>query len=132
MEFPTNGNRDELQEDDYQQVINRMAVVIRPKSPYIEWANSLEGDVEFSEDDFREDCTSLLIPVFEYNEEARSYIHENYGEIFEHELASISTNEEDWPEELSLELFLDWFDVEVYSIVIDMGEDPITYDEEPE
>lgn len=132
MDFPTNGSHEELAEEEYLPVINRMAVVIRPKRPYIEWANSLDGEVVFGEDDFREDCTALLIPVFEYNEDARSYVHENYEEIFEHELLSISVNPDDWPEDLTLALFLDWFTVEVHSIVMDIGEDPIRYDEEPE
>lgn len=126
MDFPTNGNHDELEEGDYQPAINRMAVVIRPNQPFIDWANDTEGDIEFGDEDFREDCTTLLIPVFEYNEEARSYIHEHYEEIFEHELAAISTDPDEWPEELSLEMFLDWFKVEVHSIVIDLCDEPIT------
>jgi hypothetical protein len=132
VDFPTNGNHDDVEEGDYQPAINRMAVVIRPKQAFFDWANDLEGDVEFGDEDFREDCTTLLIPVFEYNEEARSYIHEHYEEIFEHELAAISTDPDEWPEDLTAAMFLDWFDVEVHSIVIDMCDAPITDADEEE
>ena len=130
MDFPTNGNHEELEEEDYQPVINRMAVVIRPKEAFFDWANETDGAGDFNDDDFQEDCTTLLIPVFEYNEEARSYIHEHYEEIFEHELAAITTDTDEWPEDLSLEMFLDWFKIEVHSIVIDMCDEPITDDED--
>jgi hypothetical protein len=132
VEFPTNGNHEDLEESGYEPAINRMAVVIRPRQPFLDWANDLEGDIEFGEEDFREDCTTLLIPVFEYNEEARSYVHERYEEIFEHELAAISTDPDEWPEEPSLAMFLDWFDVEIHSIVIDMCDEPITDEEDEE
>lgn len=132
MDFPTNGNHEDLEEADYDPVINRMAVVIRPRQPFIDWANDLEGDIEFDDEDFREDCTTLLVPVFEYNEEARSFVHEHYEEIFEHELAAISTDTDEWPEQLSLAMFLGWFDVEIHSIVIDMSDEPILDEEDEE
>ena len=47
-------------------------------------------------------------------------IEQHFKKIFKNELAMITDNEEDWPEDLSQENFLEWFELEVGSTVFDL------------
>jgi len=46
--------------------INRSIAIIRPKRPFVDWANQLP-DAEFksSLDDFKTDCLAVLIPDYD-------------------------------------------------------------------
>ncbi|MFQ6091239.1 MAG: hypothetical protein ACE5OR_00910, partial [bacterium] len=55
----------------------------------------------------------------------RSYINEIWEDIFEEKLFGWCTEESWWPEDLSEDVFWEWFDVDFHSMVMDPYEDPI-------
>jgi len=109
--------------------INRHVIVVKPKKPYIEWINSLpnsEEPIEIGE--LGTDCTSYLIPDFDYEDDSHKYIQEIYKSIFEIELEGWSTDERTWPQQRTYQLFQKWFTIEIHSEVIDCLESKIEKD----
>jgi hypothetical protein len=111
--------------------INRQVAVIKPTEPYVAWINSLPG---MSEDpstieSLNNDCTALLLPYFDDDEESLKFIKRIYKRIFEIELESWSTDKKAWPKKRDYALFRDWFKIEFHSEVFDFGEGSIEIDE---
>lgn len=106
--------------------VNRSIAIIRPKQPYIDWANQLPDAGWVSTlDDFKTDCLVILTPEYESDEEAIAYINEIYENIFIEELYGWCTEESWWPQNRTKEVFWEWFEVELHSIVKDPYTDPI-------
>jgi len=57
-----------------------------------------------------------------------TYIRSIYGELFEMELCDWITDEERWPENRTFEMFLEWFETDLHSMVFDAEEDEIEDD----
>lgn len=111
-------------------LINRAVVIVKPKQPVLDWLNQMPNPLgDRTLDWIRRDCTVFLIPEPTDQDEAQEFIQEIYGKIFDLELNSWYTNEALWPRERNFEMFLEWFDVEVHSMVIDSLEDEIEAEE---
>ena len=110
--------------------INRLIAIIKPKQPFVDWANQLP-DAEFksSLDDFKTDCLAILTPEYESDEEAIGYINEIYEDIFIEELYGWCTEESWWPQDRTNEMFWEWFEVELHSIVMDSSPELIEKEE---
>lgn len=107
------------------QSVNRTAVVIKPKQPFVDWLNSVPGE---SSDNTLERVTSenltFLIPDFFGPNESLEYIKKVYHNIFEYELWGWYTAEELWPQEKrNWKMFQEWFSIEINSEVIDLVDD---------
>jgi hypothetical protein len=110
--------------------INRSIAIIRPKQPFVDWANQLpDAEWESSLDDFKSDCLAILIPEYNTDEEAEGYIDEIYEDIFIEELFGWCTEESLWPQDRANEMFWQWFGVELHSIVMDSSTKPIKKEE---
>jgi hypothetical protein len=99
--------------------LKRTAIRVKPKRAYIEWANSLEvGGVKLGQDFTPEETVYLV----EEGANGRSTPLERYYQaIFEEELGAWHRLEDAWPRLRDLTTFLAWFDIEVHSLVIDLG-----------
>ena len=108
-------------------MLNRAALIVRPKQPYLDWAAGVdeEGQVPDSEGD----QTVYLIPEFENDEEARSVLTRVCEEVFERELEAWHADESAWPHQRDLATFLAWFSVEMHSVVEDVVEDVLIEDD---
>ena len=107
-------------------VINRSAAIIIPKKPFVDWANSLEEEGnKYSIEDFSSDCTVILLPAIDSDEHADAIVKDLYKNIFEAELSSWTTDENEWPRNRTYKMFLEWFEVEYHSMVFDPFEDDI-------
>lgn len=107
--------------------INRQVALIKPKEPYVQWINSLPGTDElFSSDELQNDCTAILLPHFDTDQESVNFLKKNFRTIFEYELYGWHTDEKDWPKKISFGQFQEWFEIEFHSEVIDFGKGPIT------
>lgn len=109
------------------RAVNRATIVVRPRQPFVEWADSMEEDEEnrLSLEEHREDPTAYLIPIVEDVEQAEEILVACWPLLFENELESWCTDEDVWPGDRSLEMFLEWFDVELHSTVVDVAADPL-------
>lgn len=99
-------------------MINRAAMIVRPKKPFMDWAAGLDdsGLVPTTDDD----QTVYLIPDYSFPEDLDAIVEQVYRYVFEYELHSWHTDEADWPTIRDLETFHAWFKVEAHSIVEDL------------
>jgi len=102
-------------------LVNRFVAIIKPKQPLLDWLESQpDWDVDIMLEDLRANRYALLIPDYDFPEQAMRYIERNHKAIFELELFGWYTDESVWPEKRTLSVFRKWFDVEIHSMVIDM------------
>ncbi len=104
------------------EVVNRIALIVRPKRRYLEWIRRSNGPR----------VTEEMLPSFEtvYLLEGESeaadlqeLIDEYADELFEHQLEQWSENEDLWPPNRTPHVFRDWFDARVIDLVCDADPD---------
>lgn len=111
------------------KMINRSAVVLRPKKPYIEWASSRDKDPQETERIMRGQVGIYLLPEDPTGREETPPLEGFYDRIFEYELESWRLDRSAWPEPRSLEMFYAWFEVSRESVVVDLGDGPLSAEE---
>nr|WP_299206121.1 hypothetical protein [uncultured Brumimicrobium sp.] len=104
-------------------IINRNAVVIIPKQAFFDWANMVFPDDPTNPDDYL-DYNTYLIPAESDIEDPEEALADFWEFIFENELFDISTDDSDWPEFLTWDLFKQFFKWHFSSIVTDLVENP--------
>ena len=108
-------------------MLNRSLLIVRFKQPFLDWAVSLDDSGLVPE---LGDETAYLIPEFDDEKEAERILKRVYEEVFERELSSWDTQESRWPKPRTLALFREWFDIQLHSMVDDLGDDALEDDEE--
>ncbi len=103
--------------------VENSIVVVKPKEPFLEWLNKnfTDSPVPLTLNSIRIDCNSYLISSINEIEDGVNYIDQRFTDIFAIELSSWIEDKEYWPEELSLKTFWEWFDIEVFPTLIDLG-----------
>jgi len=107
--------------------VNRSIALIRPKAPFLDWLQQLPGDLDgqLDLDILTRDCNALLIPAADDYASAADFVLQHYRLLFQAELADWCDDEQLWPAQLSPALFLEWFEVEIHSVLTDMVETPL-------
>ena len=106
--------------------LNRCAITLTPKAPYIAWANSLDsegGRYEDGPDDEGEPV--FLGPEVEQVDDARAFVLANFDFFFETYLEMWWLDAADRPESRTAEMFQEWFDVTISSMVEDVMDEPL-------
>ncbi|MBP6978133.1 MAG: DUF6398 domain-containing protein [Bacteroidales bacterium] len=103
--------------------LDKVAIFVRPKQPFINWINEVNPRKPWTLDDFYDGNTYLLSSE-EYDivdkEDIEQMLAENYIEIFENELQDVCTDTNYWPETINLDMFKEWFEYHVSSMVYDL------------
>lgn len=107
---------------NYSYITNSIAV-IKPKQSVLDWIfeNFSDLPTHLSLEVLRIDCNSYLIPEVNDIEDGINYIDENFETLFKLELSSWTIDEALWPKNRDLQLFYEWFDIEVYPSLIDLS-----------
>lgn len=108
-------------------MLNRYALIVRPKQPYLDWASSLDDSGLAPDPD--DEQTVYLVPSFDDGTEAERVLKKVFAEVFERELEAWHTDEDAWPKNRSLVVFKEWFHIEFHSIVEDLCGYELTDDE---
>ena len=89
--------------------INRSVAIIKPKQPFADWVNSIAdaGDDQYTIQDFSTDCSVILLPVVDLDEQAEALIKDMFQDFFELELSSWMADDDTWPENLTYKMFLE-------------------------
>ena len=104
--------------------INRSLMVVIPKEPFLEWIRSVDdASDKLKLVDLQDDTSTYLIPECATDEEQVAIIMWCWDVIFEQELYSWFTDEDLWPKERDPAMFIEWFDVEFHSMVLDLVDD---------
>ena len=106
--------------------INRGVVILKPKPPFVDWANRTgDGNLMLTLGEIAGDSTAYLTPEIAGDEELREFLEQSHTMLFEQELFEWSRDESDWPINRDLDMFLEWFEIEFYSTVIDSVDEGI-------
>lgn len=112
------------------QSVNRTAVVIRPKQPFVDWLNSVPGEkADNTLEEISGENSTYLIPEYDFSQDSMNYIKKIYDQIFEFELFAWYTAEELWPQKRTWKMFQEWFSIEMNSEVFDMVAEEIEKEE---
>lgn len=103
--------------------VDRTAVVLKPTQAFLDWLKSSDDDLpEMTLEQLRTNCSVYLVPEFETPEEVVAYLDERYLNFFEAELAAWYTEKSHWPQDMSLQTFWSFFDMEIHDMVMDTEE----------
>lgn len=108
-------------------MLNRAALIVRPKKPFLDWAAGLDDSGLVPDVDGEK--TVYLIPEFESDEEGLRVLKRVYAEIFDRELDGWHTDPSAWPQKRDFKTFQQWFSIELHSVVGDVVDDALIDDE---
>ncbi len=101
--------------------VKRTAISLKPKQPYIDWANGLEeGGVKIGTEFTPEENIYLIADGVDRPDNLETLLEPCYQTIFEEELGAWHRLEADWPRRCDLRMFLAWFELEAHSLVLDL------------
>ena len=112
-------------------MINRAAVILKYKAPFIQWvidADPYKNNPGITLESENKDCTVYLI-LEDDAENLEEWISLNFEQLFEREIEDWYTDESLWPKNRNRKLFDKWFDVECHSVIIDTVDEKIVDDE---
>lgn len=105
-------------------MMNRAALVLKYKQPALDWINKVDETAQLTLEDVNEDGILYLVDEA-YGENPRLLLEKGYLNLWEYELAGWYEEETVWPQKRTPELFEQWFDIEVHSIVEDFMDGPL-------
>ena len=111
------------------RVVNRAAVIVRPKEPYIRWAASIDEEAPVQVKELEGKVSIYLVPESRSGQGETAPLKSFFQEIFELELESWYTDEDAWPEVRDLRTFRKWFDIIGESLVVDLGSGDVEIEE---
>jgi len=116
---PTTDPHAPWQPEDELALIARHLVILRAKAPFLQWCRRYAPELTLGE--LRADAIAYLVPGNEA-EHAKEFVDAHYGRFFAQELSTWSQDLTRWPQDRSLQLFRNWFDIEVIDMVLDVGD----------
>jgi hypothetical protein len=100
------------------KVVNRSAITLTYKKPFIDWHNKLFPEMPYEENMLGESKTYLINQIFN---NAEQVLKKHYKEIFEIELDGICMDESEWPQNRTYKMFHEWFSIEISDWVTDLS-----------
>lgn len=116
---------DEFEEYEEAAYVNRSAIAVIPKKPFLDWVRNLFVDDE-PPADLDQQKTVYLVKALETTAQFDEWLPKNFEKLFINELHGWHEDESEWPETTSPELFKQWFDVQFCTMVYDIETAAIT------
>lgn len=114
------------------RVLNRTAISISGKQPFIDWTRRHDADVNtgmLTVVRAKPYGTAILLPPFELEEDVQEWIEDNAEWLFEFQLSEWTQEQSTWPQTRDLKTFREWFRVDIHATVVDEGEDDLESEE---
>jgi hypothetical protein len=108
-------------------IINRTAVIVEVKEPYMQWADALDDGGPRARDHPRRNLVSVYL--IEEEEDPEDALKRHWDWIFEEKLVSWHRVPEDWPQQRTNKMFHEWFDVRLVELVFDLADAPMIHEE---
>jgi len=109
--------------------VNRSAIVIKMKQPYLDWTNSLPDSDKMTLDQLNRENNIYMIEEYETPAHLEKIVKSIYSDIFEEELNAWHRDMETWPKNRDYKTFQKWFEVEAHSMVFDMLDQDVEEEE---
>ncbi|QTE21543.1 hypothetical protein [Polaribacter cellanae] len=107
------------QENFEENYINRSAIIVKPKQPFIDWHNNLYPDSKMDEIDID------IYLVNDAIEDLEKFLKKKFDKIFTMVLEDWHTNKKEWPQRRNYKMFNQWFRVEVSETIYDLEKEPV-------
>ena len=111
-------------------IINRSAAIVIPKQPFLEWAklDDETGIAPAVYQTMREEPNVYLLPEYEDDHSKKEVLEDFWPQLVAAMLGGWLREETMWPHDRTFEMFNEWFEVRMMSIVEDLyDEDEILY-----
>ena len=105
-------------------MLNRSAIVLVPKQPYIEWTKAVFADDTAFDPSERDALPVFLGPEVVDSSEIDAFVDKHFAWLFEHWLESWCTDDALWPKRRTRKMFYEWFDIRIHSWVEEMVDAP--------
>ena len=93
------------------RTINRAALIVRPKKPYVDWANSVDDDSpQAILQELGRDPSIYLVESIDLMDDFDLLVDGTWEWIFREQLNGWMRDPDLWPDGLTREMFLEWFD----------------------
>lgn len=107
-------------QDDFEEnYINRYAIVVKPKQPFMDWLTSLH-DIS--------DLDEIGVDVYLVDDEISDmdkFLRKKFDKLFTLILQDWHTNKKEWPQKRNYKMFKQWFRVEISEMVYDLEKQPV-------
>lgn len=112
---------------DYPRfVLNRTVLILISKQPFLDWLNAAhQNPLSLTLEMLRIDNDTFLIPQYEDPLHAVKWAEDHWQFLFDSILFDWVTDESVWPQNRTLDIFLEWFDIDVHSMVWDLANEPL-------
>jgi hypothetical protein len=124
---------DDLAPYGYLSGVNRSAVTLTPREPYLAWAPAVVADEKDPPTTFPTGSVMLLIPPTDDAEEAGAagFLRENSGMVFREMLTGWCRDLARWPHGVDdWNEFNSWFGVRYTLDVLDLDDEPLEHDDD--
>ena len=115
-----------LQGGVVMDLINRSAVIAKPHEPFLAWTK-LDDEEGLADGVYAalrdEEPHIFLLPDYEMMDEREELLDEFWPYIFETMLEGWCTDPSTWPKDRTKEMFGQWFEVQMTSVIEDLVED---------
>ena len=111
------------------KLVNRSALIVRPKAPYLKWAENVDDDAARAAHGLESHVSVYLVREDPRGKEETGPLANYFGKIFALELEAWCSDENTWPERRDFKTFRQWFDVVGQSMVIDLDDREIKVEE---
>lgn len=110
--------------------INRAAVVVQPKQPFLDWLRGVDPTSHhLTLDELRADATVYLLPECDSEAAWTEQLRAHYRDIFNEQLDGWFRDQTAWPTPATFELFTDWFDINSHTMVIDLARKALLHED---
>ena len=104
--------------------INRSAIIVRPKQPFLTWAAAVDGKPAGDLPAW----TSVYLVADSPGPVDKKAVEKHFPRIFEEQLESWYRLESRWPSPRTFQLFQEWFAFDCCDLVLDLSKAPIGHD----
>ena len=109
--------------------IYRTAAVFKPKNPFWNWVEKAFSYEHYKVEEIdKRDSHVYLLPETDLYEKLKKRIKDIYVDIFECELNAWCTDPSSWPKQMTWQIFQEWFDVELHTMILDTPDEEVQKD----
>lgn len=114
------------------ELINRSAVIVKPKQSFLEWTklDDKEGLAESVFNSLRKEPHVYLLPEYVDDTTQREVLEDYWAALFESMLAGWLRDPSGWPKRRTFQMFQEWFEIQMTSMVDDLDlDEPLEHQE---
>lgn len=112
-----------MTESDFQEnYINRYAIVLKPRQPFLDWYKGLYPTEDIEDEEIK--GTNIYL-VSEDKADMELWLKKKFDLLFKYQLEEFSLDKKMWPQRRTYKMFKDWFQVDTSIAIYDLEKQPV-------